>query len=269
MSPLKEPGYFSSKEPKIAKRRPFVYENETRWRTYKNDLKSYLSLFAGAADERLLGESSTEYSMLPYKQCVAEKIHNFNQASRIVYCMREPASRAISHYWWDVRHRAEKRGMREALLKDDYYLNISDYAMQLKPYLELFGAEQVYWLTAEQLGDRPLEVVAKLFQWLRVDGELRHHDKVVRENVTPQLVQRIRSPWIHSLRFSYSWDIAGRFVPPAVKRLLRGIVYEPVPRDDTLSDEVFRELRVIFQDRIAALEKLLRVSFPEWHLNAK
>ena len=60
--------------------------------------------------------------------------------------------------------------MAEAFRQDERYLAYSDYAMQLRPYLETFGRGRVFTLTLEALQEEPELCMRSLFAWLGVDG---------------------------------------------------------------------------------------------------
>ena len=45
-----------------------------------------------------MGESSTNYSKLPYYAGVPERIRAFDPGATIIYLMRHPTERALSHY---------------------------------------------------------------------------------------------------------------------------------------------------------------------------
>ena len=117
------------------------------WRSEEH----YLQLFQSAGEAFLLGEASTNYTKLPLVPGVAERILHFNPDARFVYLMRDPVERTISHYWHMVRFHAERRPILEAVRAEPQYLDVSHYAMQLLPYLNLFGRDHVAILTYEQL----------------------------------------------------------------------------------------------------------------------
>jgi hypothetical protein len=75
--------------------------------------------------------------------------------ARILYLMRDPVERAISHYWHFVAAGRETLPPDRALRERDDYVARSDYAWQIEPYLKRFGEDQVYLLTLEDLQADP------------------------------------------------------------------------------------------------------------------
>ena len=85
MSDRKEPGYFVEE---------YGWSNGVDW---------YLRQFSGDGKEKYLGESTTDYTKLPRFKGVARRIAEFNPGAKIMYLLRDPIERTISHYWWRVR----------------------------------------------------------------------------------------------------------------------------------------------------------------------
>ena len=113
----------------------------------------YASHFDRAAPVR--GESSPHYTNLPRFTGVAERMRELlGDEARIVYMVRDPIDRMLSHYLHNVGGGYESRPLEEALADpDSAYVARSRYAMQVEPYLEAFGAERVLIVAREELRD--------------------------------------------------------------------------------------------------------------------
>jgi hypothetical protein len=264
MSPLKEPGYFAEPGDPNVRLRPFAGPGGVQMRPYRNDLESYLGLFAGAGDARVVGESSTGYTQLPKRDGVVKRIHEFNPCARLIYVMRDPVERTISHYWWHVQHESEERGIHEAITGDPYYRDVSHYALQLEPYLELFGSEKVLCLTVEELTARPEQVLRRVFSWLEVDDSFLPPNRKSKENVTPKVITRPKKSVLGSLRNSRFWNTIQPFVPKRLRSLGRSLAetrIEPKAIDVTGVVEFLRPIQLPQTER---LSRLLGREFPEW-----
>jgi len=227
----------------------------------------YLQLFEGAGDAPVIGESSTMYTKLPQITGVPERIAAFDADARFIYIMRDPVERAVSHYWHTVRWDDERRTPEEALLGDPMYLDVSDYAMQLRPYLELFDRDQIMVLTTEELSGDTAATVQRLFEWLGVDPEATAGADGVRANKTPE--ERIvrRKAWmvpIERLRWSKAYRAVRPLVPKSIRTSARGVGQESIEKVE-IDDAVYAELRRRLEPRVAELEELLGRSFrDEW-----
>ncbi len=136
MSRFKEPQYFAP--------------HSTRWgekwgqgNPYPEPgIDWYLRLFENVGDVKYAGESSSSYTARPWVTGCECRIHQFNPNARLIYLMRDPIERTISHYWHFVADGREDRDMLTAIRQNDEYVARSHYAMQLKPYLDTFGPER-------------------------------------------------------------------------------------------------------------------------------
>src|SRR5277367_2746147 len=120
-------------------------------RGYWRDERNYLRLFASAGEATVLGEASTNYAKSPLVTGVVERIHAFNPDARLIYLLRDPVERTISHYWHMVRYHSECRSIAAAIRHDTQYVAVSHYAMQLAPFRERFGDDRIMVLTHEAL----------------------------------------------------------------------------------------------------------------------
>jgi len=117
------------------------------------------------------GETSPHYTNLPRFQGVAERMADLlGDDARIVYMVRDPIERILSHYLHNSGAGYETRPLEEAIVApDSTYIARSRYAMQLKPYLEHFGADRVLVLDNAELAERRDETVRRVFEFCGVD----------------------------------------------------------------------------------------------------
>jgi Sulfotransferase family len=163
MSAPKEPCYFV--DPEVLRHGwPLAWR-----RGYWRGEERYLALFAAAQGKVYVGESSTNYSMLPFYEGVPDRIRAFEPAATIIYIMRHPTERTLSHYRHALYTGRETRPPAQALESKLAYLAASDYATQLEPYLERFGRDRVIPLVFEEMTRDPAAAFAALFARLGLD----------------------------------------------------------------------------------------------------
>lgn len=108
-------------------------------------LKRYGELFARMKREQMGGEASTSYTKLPEVKGVPERtLRVLGPDVKLVYLVREPVSRAISHHSHMLtigvtREPDFNRDVRAV----DKYLNYSRYAMQLRAWHEAFPPSSI------------------------------------------------------------------------------------------------------------------------------
>lgn len=258
MSDPKEPTHFvDGEELRTVSRRA--------WEAgYWRDRARYLGLFEGAGDATYRGESSTAYSKLPRLSGVAERIARFAPDARIVYMMRDPVERTLSHYLHAVRWNDETRPPIVALRAEPHYREVSDYARQLEPYLRLMGKERVKVFTSEALrADQP-GIVKDVFAWLGVDPSFSPPDPGA-QNVTDAVVMRRRGPgFLIRLRATRWAAAARRRLPRRVYRAVRRVTASPLSRTAPDMLRAADLLRAAQQEEVIALTELLGRAFPEW-----
>jgi hypothetical protein len=132
MSTPKEPGFFT-----------------LRW---DEGFDWYTSLFVGAPPTVMAGESSTYYTQPPGGAVAAPRIAEAMPDVRIVYVVRHPIDRMISHYRHLYR-RARTSTSFAKLAKDPDSLIVATslYFTQLKPYADAFPREQICVVRMEDL----------------------------------------------------------------------------------------------------------------------
>jgi len=260
MSEPKEPCFFV--DPAVLRERWPEMWSMGFWR----DEAAYLRLFEGKPEAVWRGESSTDYSKRPRFDGVAERIAAYSPDARIIYIMRDPVKRSMSHYWHMVEHRGETRAPLAAILEDPHYAQVSHYAMQLRPYLEKFGATRVLSLTFEGLVAEPLQTVKQVYEWLGVDAGFVPPDPRSARNRTPDEVrqQRKGTQLLRAFRHSSLWNSIGQRVPKVLRRAGVAMLERQVQWRKVDTSAAEEHLRRLHRPQIDELTAMLGRSFPEW-----
>lgn len=142
----------------------------TRW---------FAAHFKSAGRTQKIGQTSPLYL---YDQRVPSRMARTLPDVRLIVLLRDPAERAYSHYWHQVKKGTEDLPFIEALHEEqvriarDYdsrrqysYVDRGKYAQQLARFGAFFPMTQVLLLATETLGKRPLETLDRCFDFLGVD----------------------------------------------------------------------------------------------------
>jgi hypothetical protein len=215
---------------------------------WKKGIAWYAAQFPEPAAIR--GEASPRYSLHPVYRGVPQRIHQVLPDVKLVYVVRDPVQRVISHYMHDVIERSEQRTL-EAILEQDernHYVHCSRYWMQLEQYRCVFPTRQVLVIRQEDLLEQRAGILRSVFRFLEVDEsfaswrtaarrhqttrkrQLSHSGRVLRESILGRLLDRMRP----ELRGYLEWLLFYPF-SRAVERFR-----PPVPLVDRL-EELFRE----------------------------
>lgn len=254
MSEEKEPGYFVEE---------LGLHKGEEW---------YRSRWGQEGQFRYWGESSTHYTKLPVFQGVPERLYRFNPDARLIYIMRNPFDRIVSHYWHALRdafHGGELRPLLKAVEEDPGYLAFSDYATQLEPYFERFGREAILTLTFEALVEDPQREVDRIYRWLRLPSHPVGEKSGMAHNQKPKDVTAVAGAGIlNRIQYSNAWDRISPHVPAWMKNWAKKQAYRPVAEQEVQDDiprlrEAIGELQ---RRQIDRLTRLLGRDFPEWRV---
>lgn len=136
----------------------------------------YRSHFVAETD--IVGESSPNYTKFPAFSGVPERMHKIIPDAKLIYLVREPIQRIVSHYFHQYIDRAENRSLEEALENhhQNNYINSSKYGFQLKQFLKYYNRENFLVLTLEDLYSRRTETLQEVFKFLEIDVQFYHPD---------------------------------------------------------------------------------------------
>jgi Sulfotransferase domain len=253
MSQEKEPGYFVEE---------LGLHKGEEW---------YLSRWQeDGGDSLYRGESSTHYTKLPIFKGVPERLFHYNPQARLIYIMRNPFDRVVSHYWHALRdayHGGELRSLLRAVQEDPSYLAFSDYATQLEPYFDRFGRGAVLTLTFEALLEEPQREVDRIYRWLGLASHPIGDKSGKAHNQKPKDITAVAGAGIlNRIQYSTAWDRISPHVPAWIKNLAKKQAYRPVAGQEVERDiPRLREAVAELQRRqIDSLTRLLGRDFPEW-----
>jgi hypothetical protein len=255
MSSVKEPTFFAGDD----EGRPYPMRIAS--------LDEYERLF----DERISvrGEASPGYTSYPLRRGAPERIKASIPQAKLIYVVRDPIARTVSHYQHLVATGAERRGIDEVLgdLSDPLLLPeicYSLYALQVKQYLLHFPLQQMLILDQADFLASRRQTMRHVFAFLGVDDLF---DSPEFDNELYKTSERR----VYSRRYqnlvSKGADPAVQWIPRRVRRAARRLVeramFRPL-KDVSLTDALRTELEAIYSDEVAELRKLTGKDFSTW-----
>jgi hypothetical protein len=218
----------------------------------------YASHFSGRASVR--GESSPHYTNRPRFEGVAERMRSVVGDARIVYMVRDPIDRMLSHYLHNVGGGYDDRTLADAFADpESAYVTRSRYFFQLEPYLEEFGPERIEIVGREELKrDRPA-TMRRVFAFLGVDPDFSS-EQFEREWETGtakgrgrfRLMDRaVRLPGLRAVDRNFDR------LPEPLRWLVERVVHDPgagaAPKPE-VPPSLRQQLADLFRDDVARLE---------------
>jgi Sulfotransferase domain len=174
MTTPKEPNFFSDDA---------VFARGADW---------YAGLFAAAPPGARKGEASTHYTKLPTHPLAVPRMQALLPVPpRIVYVIRDPVERALSHYihaWSKAQMGADPA---EAFRRHPELVDYGRYAMQIAPYLAAFGPGSVLLTSLEQMNAGPQAELARIAAHVGVAGPVRWQEAIGAQNVSAGRVRRL------------------------------------------------------------------------------
>jgi hypothetical protein len=122
------------------------------------------------AGDAVRGESSPHYTNRPRFEGVAERIADTLPDARLIYVVRDPIDRMLSHYLHNLGGGYDSRPLEEAL-SDPHtaYVDRGRYFFQLEPYLERFEPGRIELVPREELKRDRAGAMRRVFRFLGVD----------------------------------------------------------------------------------------------------
>jgi hypothetical protein len=232
-----------------------------------------LDWYASRFDDRfrVRGESSPHYTNLPRFAGVPERIREHCPDARLLYMVRDPIKRILSHWVHATGAGYETREMVPTLsMPDTQYMNRSKYWMQLQPYLELFDREQIEVIAQEELQSEREATMRKAFAFAGVDESFtseqfdREWEKSSgKQDDKYQLMEKlIKLPGFRS--FDRNFDR----LPERMRWMVEKLVHnpdKPAAAKPKLPDDLFETIRGRFGEDVAALQQFAGREFAGWH----
>lgn len=232
-------------------------------RDYHRGVDWYAAHFDSAESFQVAGEASPQYTQFPLVGGVAQRVYDKVPRARLIYLVREPLARIVSHYAMIRGMGHETRSIDEAIRADHSLIDMTRYRTQVDQYLQFFPREQILVLDADALLRRRLQTFAQVCTFLGVDPEFQ--PEVLEKEVAVGGVTRtqpgrwfsLSQPILHSTRVS-------QLIPLGVK--LRAVrwrrrhiaVSQLSPSDDTV-----RLVRSQLADEMRGIAELMD-SAPDW-----
>ena len=212
------------------------------------------------------GESSPSYTKYPKFMGVPQRIRKHLPDVKLIYVVRNPIQRIISHYYHNLSKGREPRSLNNALskFKDNSYILYSKYYMQIRIYIKHFGIDNILILDSEDLHTNRLESLQRIFRFLEVDESYYHDEfdiilhKTVDKRIDKKLYQQIKEvPILHKTK-----DI----MPESINR----VFFRKEIKTEELNDNIKTRILEYLEKDIDNLKKVSGLELKSWraeHIN--
>lgn len=235
-------------------------------RRNEKEVPWYKQCFQEAA--QAYGEASTNYTKSPAFQGVPERMHQLLPDLKLLYLVRDPIGRAVSHYAHNRVDGRESQSVDEAFrpVDDSHYLQTSRYHFQLSQYLEHYPEEDVLVIESERLRANRKSVLREVFSFLGVDPAVEASAFEEEYHTTSGKLKPGVSTFLQETRVGrFLTSTAKAFLPRALRE--RGLsVFRSDVKRPTLSKSTRERVRAYLQNDVDQLRALTGKKFAEWSL---
>jgi len=209
---------------------------------YAKGLDWYSRLFDGAGPDDLKGEASTHYTKLPTYPKALPRLAAAVDAPKLIYIIRNPVSRALSHYiheWTEARMGDD---LVVAFKEHSELVEYGRYAMQIVRFFEQFGAENIFLSSLEQLESTPEKELLLIGKFLGLNSPAIWQDEIAAQNISSERMRRLP---MHDL-----------LVDNPVARILRQSFVPKLVRTKIRQSRMIKERPVLPSDLRTQLEDI-------------
>jgi hypothetical protein len=211
---------------------------------------------------RVLGESSPNYSKCHLFPGVAERLHSVLPRISLIYLVRHPVDRAVSHYVHRVSAGRESRPI-EAVFEDleqNPYVLTGAYMFQLRQFLKFYPAERMLIVDADDLLNDRVRTMSRIFKYLGVNERFYSKSFASVHNTSSSKRRAgVFDKVLHRMP-GVSHVASHRLLLRVLGKATGAKTGRPV-----VSTAVSSRLLDYYSDDIDALERFVGQRFPAWH----
>ncbi|MFQ5604278.1 MAG: sulfotransferase [bacterium] len=235
MSKIKEPAFFIKE------------------RNWVKGVEWYKSIFEYHAP--IMGESSTSYTKDPTFKGVPERMFSIVPDAKLIYLVRDPLKRIVSHYIHMVVHYGEKRSIEEAICEDhiNQYISYSKYYSQLVKFLEYYSLENLLLINFDDFVANTKDTMGKIFNFLNLDCQYdeKNYSKVHNQTIKKRIPNKLKL----NLKNVRGFNRIEKIVPWAFGKKIVNI---------NIDRKLKNQLREALDEDMKQLKKLTGFSFNGW-----
>lgn len=231
------------------------------------DLDWYQQCFSGRA--RAYGETSTNYAKHPGFDGVPKRMHSLLPDIKLLYVVRDPVERAVSHFVHNWVVKREHSSIEEVLCPPDesWYVNVSRYHYQLSQYLEYYSLEDICVIESERLRSARMDVLSEIFEFIEVEPDVER-EWVQSEYHKSEKKQRPTDAaefLIHTNIGQAVKNIGKALVPSSWVERSKGLLWQNAEKP-TVGPEIRERVREYLREDVKQLRRLTGKEFGSWSL---
>jgi hypothetical protein len=231
-----------------------------------DDESRYLKSYEKARADQLVGDFSVSNL---WCESAARRIFDKAPHAKIIIVLRNPIERAFSHYLLRVDQESETRTVAEAINSeisdeggDGCYLDIGNYASQIRRYLEVFPPDRISIRLYDDLARSKERFIAETLDFLELPGEIRREDMNFRANAGGMVRGGAFSLVYRNRR--YFMPVLQKLMPKATRANIRDRLFVTKPPGLAIGDRERELLRSYYENDISETARLIGKDLSGW-----
>jgi hypothetical protein len=202
-------------------------------------------------------EASTGYTKSLAGNNVPEKILNSGINPKFIYMVRDPIERIVSHYFHNRSNESSMGTLKDNL---EYYVNVSNYFLQLQNYAKIFSKKSILVIDFAEYKSNSQAVLDQCCEFLGLDSiEYKKAEMAGTEN---------RGHYYSDLRASMD-DNNGlnkiiSLIPANVKLKLKQVFPKQFGDSYQLETKIEDKIRAMLNKDMQSLRKEYNINISDW-----
>ncbi|MHA7924496.1 MAG: sulfotransferase family protein [Marinobacter sp.] len=236
-------------------------------RYWAKGLKWYESRFNPRSQSiTRIGEASTSYTRAPFTEETPKRIADYAPEAKLIYIVRNPMQRFVSHYLHRVQAGQETREISEIIenLENEAFAWQGLYNYQVEEFQKYFKPSQILVISMDDLKTSPRSLISKVFQFLGVseDFEAEKSGTIFNANRVTTKKSRVGM----AILSFYRKNLLQRPIPYQIKRAIQfiGEIGSTVLDEPSLSDRNYDILKKFYRKDSQKLQDNYGINTKHW-----
>jgi len=195
-------------------------------------------------------------------------IHNYNPNSKIIFIVREPYKRIESHYFQEVKNGMKLPKFDKFIVSEhprlNFYKKVTNYKSTILRYIDIFGNNNVYVTSLNEIKDNPEVVFSEILNFLKIE-EYDFNQLLKRESKNMRKSPRFR--YLKSLFIGIERSKLARHSPrfvqefgSSIMRHLDRLLLKEIDNKIKISENIRNEINDEFKEDTDYLKNIHNIS---------
>lgn len=234
------------------------------WPTGERTVNRYEAFFARARGDQFCGDVSTQYTKFPRFPEVPKRIAELLPDVKMIYMVRHPVRRALSHYHHLILEGENPGPIDRALREQPDFVAFSRYRLQLAQYEPYFDRSQLLVVVLEEFRQDPQRCLRRMFAHIGCDPDFQSRKTARAANASDNRV--VRTPIIDTIQHNRLYRKIQYRLPRSLKQAAVRVLGRRRPQLPTPSPETVLWLSHQLVDDAHQLSQYLQRPQEIWNL---